>query len=78
MAESEKEGLKLLTDEQRTMLEKVRVEKAGMASLAEAKIAESIKKGGVAIGRSKAMPPNSKLSDADVANLVAYVKTLKK
>ena len=50
----------------------------GLKDLDDAKIAESIKKGGVAIGRSKAMPPNSKLSDADVANLVAYVKTLKK
>lgn len=43
VAESEKEGLKLLTAEQQSTLEKVRVEKAGMASLAEPKIAESIK-----------------------------------
>ena len=50
----------------------------GLKDLDDAKIAESIKKGGPAIGKSKAMPGNSKLSDADVTNLVAYVMTLKK
>ena len=50
----------------------------GLKDLDDAKIAESIKKGGAAIGRSKAMPAYPKLSDADVQSLVAYVKALKK
>ena len=50
----------------------------GLKDMDDAKITESIKKGGGAVGKSKAMPGNSKLSDADVTNLVAYVKTLKK
>jgi mono/diheme cytochrome c family protein len=50
----------------------------GLKDLDDAKIAESIKKGGVAIGKSKAMPAYPKLSDADVQSLVTYVKALKK
>jgi high-affinity iron transporter len=50
----------------------------GLSGLDDAKIAESIKKGGKAIGRSAAMPPFSKLSDDDVKGLVAFVKSLKK
>ena len=51
---------------------------AGLQGLDDAKIAESIKKGGAAIGKSKAMPAYPKLSDAEVQGLVAYVKSLKK
>ena len=50
----------------------------GLKDFDDAKIAESIKKGGAAVGKSKAMPAYPKLSDADVQGLVAYVKTLKK
>ena len=50
----------------------------GLKDLDDAKIAESIKKGGAAIGRSKAMPASSKLSDDEVKALVAHVKALKK
>jgi mono/diheme cytochrome c family protein len=50
----------------------------GLKDLDDLKIAESIKKGGGAIGRSKAMPAYPKLSDAEVQGLVAYVKSLKK
>jgi high-affinity iron transporter len=51
---------------------------AGLQGMDDAKIAESIKKGGGAVGKSKAMPAYPKLSDADVKALVAYVKSLKK
>jgi mono/diheme cytochrome c family protein len=51
---------------------------AGLAGLDDAKIAESIRKGGAAVGKSKAMPAYAKLSDAEITGLVAYVKTLKK
>jgi len=51
---------------------------AGLQGLDDAKIAESIKKGGGAIGKSKAMPAYPKLSDAEVKALVAHVKSLKK
>ena len=50
----------------------------GLKDLDDAKITDSIKKGGAAIGRSKAMPAYPKLSDADVQSLVAYVKAMKK
>lgn len=41
-------------------------------------IFKSVAEGGRAIGKSKAMPAYPKLSDADIWNLVAYVKTLMK
>ena len=50
----------------------------GLKDLDDTKIADSIKKGGAAIGKSKAMPAYAKLSDAEVQSLVAYVKALKK
>jgi mono/diheme cytochrome c family protein len=50
----------------------------GLNGLDDAKIFDSIKKGGGAIGKSKAMPAYPKLSDAEVQGLVAYVKSLKK
>ncbi len=42
VAESEKQGLALLTDEQRTKLSQVRIAKLGMMGLSDPKIAESI------------------------------------
>jgi mono/diheme cytochrome c family protein len=51
---------------------------AGLEGMDDAKIALSIKKGGGAVGKSKAMPAYPKLSDADVNALVAHVKSLKK
>ena len=51
---------------------------AGLQGLDDAKLAESIKKGGAAIGKSKAMPAYPKLSDAEVQALVAHVKSMKK
>ena len=50
----------------------------GLKDMDDAKIADAIKKGGGAIGKSKGMPAYPKLSDADVSSLVAYVKSLKK
>ncbi len=50
----------------------------GLKDLDDAKIAESIKKGGGAVGKSKAMPAYPKLSDAEVSSLVAHIKSLKK
>ena len=51
---------------------------AGLQGMDDAKLAESIKKGGGAVGKSKAMPAYPKLSDAEVTALVAHVKSLKK
>ena len=51
---------------------------AGLSGLDDAKLAESISKGGGAIGKSKAMPAYPKLSDAEVKALVAHVKSFKK
>ena len=51
---------------------------AGLQGLDDAKLADSIKKGGAAIGKSKAMPAYPKLSDAEVTALVAHVKSFKK
>ena len=50
----------------------------GLKTMDDPKIFESIAKGGAAIGRSRAMPASPKLSEADVWNLVAYVKSLMK
>ena len=50
----------------------------GLQGMDDAKIAESIKKGGGAVGKSKAMPAYPKLSDADVKALVAHIKSMKK
>ena len=50
----------------------------GLKDMDDAKITESIKKGGGAVGKSKAMPAYPKLSDGEVQSVVAYVKTLKK
>lgn len=50
----------------------------GLKDYDDAKLAEVIKKGGRAIGKSAAMPASPKLSDDEVKAVVAYVKTLKK
>jgi mono/diheme cytochrome c family protein len=50
----------------------------GLKGMDDAKIFESIHKGGKAIGKSAAMPAYPKMSEADVWNVVAYVKTLQK
>ena len=42
VAESEKQGLALLSDEQKTKLEQIRISKAGWSTLAEPKIAEHL------------------------------------
>jgi mono/diheme cytochrome c family protein len=49
-----------------------------LKDLDDAKLAEAIKKGGKAIGKSAAMPPYTKLSEAEVDNVVAYVRSLAK
>jgi high-affinity iron transporter len=51
---------------------------AGLQGMDDAKLAESIKKGGGAVGKSKAMPAYPKLTDPEVTALVAHVKSLKK
>lgn len=50
----------------------------GLKGMDEQKIFDSIAKGGPAVGKSKAMPAARRLSDAEVWNLVAYVKSLVK
>jgi high-affinity iron transporter len=46
--------------------------------LTDQQLFDSIKKGGAAVGRGKTMIAFPSLSDAEVWNLVAYVKSLKK
>jgi high-affinity iron transporter len=46
--------------------------------LSDQQLFDSIKKGGEAVGRAKTMIAFPSLSDAEVWNLVAYVKSLKK
>jgi mono/diheme cytochrome c family protein len=50
----------------------------GLKDMDDAKIAEITRKGGKALGKSAAMPAYPKLSDAEVADLVAYVKSIAK
>ncbi len=50
----------------------------GLKGLTDQQVVDVIKKGGPAIGRAKTMIAFPKLSDAEVWNLVAYVKTLSK
>jgi mono/diheme cytochrome c family protein len=50
----------------------------GLKGMDDQKLFDSIKKGGAAVGKAKSMPAYSKLSDAEVWNLVAYVKSLGK
>jgi mono/diheme cytochrome c family protein len=44
----------------------------------DAKLTETIKKGGAAVGLSVMMPGQVDLNDKDLASLVAFVKSLKK
>jgi cytochrome c553 len=44
----------------------------------DAKLAEIIRKGGAAVGLSMMMPAQPSLSDTDIADLIAYIKTLQK
>jgi high-affinity iron transporter len=46
--------------------------------LTDQQLFDAIKKGGAAVGRGKTMIAFPSLSDTEVWNLVAYVKTLKK
>lgn len=46
--------------------------------LTDQQLFDSIKKGGPAVGRGKTMIAFPSLSDAEVWNVVAYIKTLKK
>jgi high-affinity iron transporter len=50
----------------------------GLKDMNDQQVYEAIAKGGGAVGRSKAMPSYPKLSEAEVWNVVAYVKSLKK
>jgi len=50
----------------------------GLKGMDDQKILDSIKKGGKAVGKAAAMPAYPKLSDAEVPNVVAYVKSLQK
>jgi len=50
----------------------------GLKDMNDQQVYEAIAKGGGAVGKSKAMPSYPKLSEADVWNVVAYVKSLKK
>lgn len=50
----------------------------GLKGLDDQKIFDSIAKGGPAVGKSKAMPAARKLSDAEIWDLVAYVKSFVK
>ena len=51
---------------------------AGMKDMTDQQLFEAIQKGGPAVGKSRLMPGYPKLSEADVWNVVAYIKTLKK
>jgi len=50
----------------------------GLKGMDDQKIFDSVSKGGTAVGKSRAMPAAPKLSDAEVWDIVAYVKTLAK
>ena len=50
----------------------------GLKAMDDGTIFTSIADGGPAVGKSKVMPAFPKLSEADVWNLVTYVKTLVK
>lgn len=50
--------------------------KGDLKTTDDRKLFDVIAKGGPAVGKARTMPAYMKLSDADVWNLVAYVKTL--
>lgn len=50
---------------------------AWQKSVDDATIAKVIKEGGASVGKSALMPPwGASLSDADIANVVAYIRSL--
>lgn len=48
----------------------------GLAGLEDQEVFDVIVQGGAAIGKSETMPPNPQLAEAEVWNLVAYVRSL--
>ncbi len=50
----------------------------GLKGMEDQQVADAIKKGGAGVGKSKLMPAYGKLSDKDLSDVVAYVKSLKK
>jgi len=50
----------------------------GLKGMDDQMIFDSIAKGGTAVGKSRAMPGAPKLSDAEIWDVVAYVKKLAK
>ncbi len=53
-------------------------DKAYMSKRTDADLVKVIKNGGPALGLSSSMPPwGSSLSDADINNIVAYIRSLK-
>jgi mono/diheme cytochrome c family protein len=53
-------------------------DKAYMAKLDDAYLSNVIKKGGAAVGKSPLMPPFASLGDADIQNVIAYIRSLSK
>jgi mono/diheme cytochrome c family protein len=54
-------------------------DKAKMSSLSDQDLFKVISKGGEAVGRSKLMPAfGEKLSDKDISNVIAFVRSLAK
>jgi mono/diheme cytochrome c family protein len=50
----------------------------GLKDFSDQQLADAIKKGGTAVGRSPAMIAFPGLSDAEIQNVIAYIKTLVK
>ena len=50
----------------------------GMKDLNDQQLFDAVAKGGPAVGKARAMPSYPKLSEGEVWNVVAYIKTLKK
>ncbi|MFQ5666208.1 MAG: c-type cytochrome [Candidatus Binatia bacterium] len=51
---------------------------AYMKTLSDKYLADIISKGGAALGKSAMMPPGKTLSKQDIANLIAYIRSLGK
>jgi mono/diheme cytochrome c family protein len=50
----------------------------GLKGMNDQQIFDSVAKGGPAVGKSRAMPASPRLSEADIWNVVAYLKTFAK
>lgn len=48
------------------------------AARTDDQVKKAIKEGGAAVGKSPSMPPNPGMTDAQLNEMVAYLKTLKK